>query len=208
MKTALALCRWVALALALAAGPAAAKNTIFLAVAGESSPLGTLTVWQGESVSLDLRLDFLDTTVGGGVSVLLDPALLQLDALTFGAALGDSPPLRCAPAAAAPPVAPCPGDPAALGFGSLAGLSGGRLVATLELTALANGTSSPGVALSSPFSDTTGEPLDVVFVPEPGRLAMLAAGIGQLLLLHRWRCRRRGSPTGRSLRSAVPASCR
>ena len=189
MKKAAALCRWVALAGAFAAGPAAAGNTVFLAAAGDSSPLGTLTVWQGQPVSLDLRMDFLDTTVGGGVVVLLDPARFRLDALTFAAALGDSPTLRCAPEPAAPPVVPCPGDPAAVGFGSLAGLSGERLVATLELTALVNGTSSPGLGSSAPFSDTTGEPLDVVYVPEPGRLALLAAGLAQLLLFHRWRCR-------------------
>lgn len=176
------------LAAALWAGPAVGENSVFLAAAGDTVPIGSLTAWQGHSVALDLRMDFLDTTVGGGVTVLLDPARLQLDAVVFDSALGDEPALRCGPTA---PLVTCPGSPDAVGFGALAGLSGSRRVATLQLTALTDGTSGSGVGGALPFSDATGDPLEVVYLPEPHGLVLLGAALAQLALLHRWRARRR-----------------
>ncbi len=127
------------------------------------------------------------------MALRLDPTRLRLDAVTFDRGLGDDSPLRCGPPSTGPPAVACPADPDAIGFGTLTGLAGNRLVATLELTAVSSGTSNPGVAPAQAFSDVTGRPLDVVYLPEPGRLTLLAAGIGQLLLLHHWRSRRRRS---------------
>ncbi len=188
MGTTTAIRSWAIWAGLLLACPAGAENAVFLTAAGEATPIGTLTVWPDQQLELDLRMGFLDTTVGGGASLLLDPALLQLDAVTFDAGLGDDAALRCGPTA---PLAACPGSAWGLGFGALTGLAGDRRVATLRLTALAHGTSSPGVGAALPFSDATGEPLEVVYLPEPHALVLLGAALAQLAALHRWRSRAR-----------------
>jgi hypothetical protein len=177
---------WALAGALLFAPPAAGGNELFVSQAGASGAVAELVLQQGQSVTLGLRMDFLDTTVGGGASLVYEPALLRLDAVRFDEALGDDPALRCAPATPTP----CPGHPTVIAFGGLNGIAGARGVATLELTALASATTGVGVAPGRPFSDTTGRPLEVVLVPEPSAPMLMAAALVQLLLLQRWRTRR------------------
>ena len=80
----------------------------------------------------------------------------------------------------------CPDDPGFLSFGGLVGISGDRLVATIEFEALSSGSTPIGFEVVAPFSDATGMPLQV---PEPSFGALAAfATIGLLRRLRRsWR---------------------
>ena len=201
MKTAWILGTCAALVGALLASPSASANQVFVARAGETTPVGTLTVQPGDALTLELRMDFIDTTVGGAAALLYEPALLRLDTVSFDGALDDDPGVRCSPDPNATTLAPCPGHPTAVAFGGLAGLAGKRTVATLELTALAAGSTGFGLSEGRPFSDTTGQPLNVTFVPEPTTPTMLAAAIAQLFALNAWRGRRQ------RLRRTSSSSC-
>jgi hypothetical protein len=138
----------------------------------------------GEDVELDLLMDFLDTTVGGAVTVSVDPAILAIDSIVFDPEgnLGDQLDFRCPtdPQAANP--VPCPDDPSFLSFGSFGGLDGMRSVARLRFTPHTVGTTEISVDEAFAFSDVVGGALPVSFafatvhVPEPARdlLAVLA----------------------------------
>jgi hypothetical protein len=157
------------------------------------------TVLVGDPVSLDLRLDFDDPSVGGGVDFFYPGALLVFIDFTFNSGLGDDPGFRRLPDG-------LPGELRGLGFGNFDGLSGSLLVGTLTFNTLDVGLATLGLAVNAgglgqpgPFvSALTFDVQDVVLAgavveilaPEPGSFSLvLLLGLG--LIAWRWRQQQR-----------------
>lgn len=149
--------RWgriAASALAItSATPALARNGLTLDAAA-------LSVSEGESFTLQLAMDFADRSVGGGVHLEYDPAVVRLSGISFAPGLRDDPDLRCPGDAAAPAAVACP-DPGLMSFGSIDGLQGAHPVAWLEFEALGPGSSPIRLRVAEPFSDPLGAPMAI-----------------------------------------------
>lgn len=172
----------LAAAALLAAGGAHALDELRL----DPPPAGKVPV--GAPVDLGLALEFDDVTLGGGVSVSYDAAVLDLVSVSFDASLPDDPDFRC-PTAGLPTSVPCPPSAAFLSFGTLAGLPTGVAVpvATLHFLAVGAGASDVLLAVANAFSDPVGSPLAVslvgtrVAVPEPAAGLLLLAPLAALV---------------------------
>ena len=140
-------------------------------------PLSFIEV--GETFQLSLEMDFADFSSGGGVAVVYDPAVVSLDSI--GVQAGDVD-FRCPGST----VVACPGDPAFISFGDVAGLGGATAVATLGWTAIGPGTSTIGLSPASPFGEVGGGELAVVMTGaevQVGAPGVPALSPGGLLLL-------------------------
>ena len=150
------------------------NNVLFFSLPGQSTPISQVSVTAAETLFLDLHMSFNDTTVGGGIDLLYDSGVLSFIDGVFDDLLGDNPNFRCpTDQMASNPVDCTPNGPDFVSFGGLPGITGDKLVVTLEFAATATGSSSIEFAVTSPFSDTMGSPIDV---PEPssGGLAAIA----------------------------------
>jgi len=141
---------------------------------------GPDTIQAGSTLEIMLEMDFLDPTVGGGITVTFDDSLVSLNSIVFDDVLGDDPDFRC------PGGSICPPDPSFISFGNFAGLEGSRAVASVFFDVLAGsrGLAVFGLSPSSPFSDEVGSALDVglgttsvTIVPEPGVAMLLGLGL-------------------------------
>ncbi len=174
----------------------AASNHI--AVVDVSGQRGQAAV--GETVSLDLAMDFDDTTIGGGFQVDYDPSVLQLVDFVFDdRGLGDEQAFRCSPATRR-----CTARGGAhrvpVGFGRFDGLTGARPIGHLRMRAIGEGASAVEIvphATTGPFVDLTGAPLAVTsdeltvrVVPEPAFATALVAGSIACAAFRRRRSRR------------------
>ena len=137
---------WAAL---LGSSTAAAQNTLVLAAASQ-------TVAVGQSFEVAVGASFSEASVGGGVTLVYDHALLALDAVAFSA--GD-PDFRCPGSA----VIACPADPDYLSLGDVSGLPLTANLATLTFTALGAGEASIGLAPATAFGAIGGAELAVTF---------------------------------------------
>lgn len=162
----------------LSSSPAFALNTLALA----AEPTGAV----GQLIPVTLTMSFDDVTVGGAIAVDSDLAILRLASVTFSSALGDDPDFRCPtdPSAANPVT--CPADSEFISFGTVSGLQGDMLVATLlfEAIGVSVGETTIAIMLARDFSDPVGSPLDVTFgsaglviTPEPTSLVLLGFGL-------------------------------
>ncbi|MFP6639443.1 MAG: thrombospondin type 3 repeat-containing protein, partial [Myxococcota bacterium] len=102
------------------ASPSQAQNTLELATTSPSA---------GLEIQVELRMDFSETTVGGGVTLAFDPSALVVEGIEFDPSLGDDPDFRCP---GSQEIA-CPLDPTFISFGSVAGLSGQKTIAVATL---------------------------------------------------------------------------
>ncbi len=168
---------------ALLASTTATANTIEVIPHSSHSTVGSI-------VSVDLVLDFTESTLGGGVD-LYYAAALRWTAFDFDAALPDDPNLRFGPGFLGGQA------PMIIGFGSLAGIAGRHTIgtATFEVLALGHawlqvlGNSNP----VGPFVSPAAQQLAVTYgsagitVPEPAVTTLLgillcgAAFLGQSL---------------------------
>jgi hypothetical protein len=147
-------------------------NILFFTLPGQSSPVSQVSAIAQESLFLDLHMSFEDTTVGGGIDLLFDDGVLSFIDGVFDDGLGDDPNFRCPTDPAAPAPIDCtPNGPNFVSFGGFPGITGDHLVVTLEFFATSTGDSPIDFTVTSPFSDPTGNPIEV---PEPG-LAWMAA---------------------------------
>ncbi len=133
----------------------------------------------GDQAFLDLRMNFDDTTLGGGIVFDYDMGIVWLSSTTFDGALPDDPDFRCPGSS----VVQCPQDPNFLSFGTFAGLSGANSVARLTFDTHELGSTEVLITIDRSFSDGVGMPLDVMTVsatinviPEPSTFALLALG--------------------------------
>jgi hypothetical protein len=152
----------LAVATAAAGVPAAslsAQNSFWLQPA--SNP-----VTVGEPFQLSLRMDFSDSTVGGGVRLSYDASRMSLDAIAV--ALGDSD-FRCPGSSAIA----CPSDPNYLSFGQLTGLTGSAAVATITFTPVASGILQISLAPGTAFGQGGGGELTV----DLGSVAVDSGGV-------------------------------
>jgi hypothetical protein len=135
------------------ATPALARNALTLDTAA-------LRVAPGDSFALQLGLEFDTRSVGGGVHLRYDPAVVKLAGITFESGLGDDLELRCPsdPAASAPVACP---DAGLLSFGSIDGLRGVRPVARLQFRAVGPGSSRIELEALERFSNVRGAALAV-----------------------------------------------
>jgi hypothetical protein len=146
----------------------------------------------GQLISLDINMDFRDApTLGGGIDVTFNPALLRFDGFV-AAPLGD-------PSLANAPTLVAPGVLSSLGFADFGGLTGPALVGTLTFAALALGNATISLAadvggaygpfFSFPggiqqvvsFAGTTVD-IAAVTVPIPASLPLLLSAVGVSLL--------------------------
>lgn len=145
-------------------------NILFFTLPGQSSPISQVSATAQEPLFLDLHMSFEDTTIGGGIDLIFDPGVLSFIDGVFDDGLGDDPDFRC------------PNDPPAqidctlkgpnfVSFGGYPGITGDHLVVSLEFFATSTGNSPIDFTVTSTFSDTSGQPIEV---PEPG-LAWVAA---------------------------------
>lgn len=160
-----------------ALGGAQGGNVLFFSHLGQLEPLYQISVVNQDQLFLDLNMSFNDETVGGGIDLVFDSAVLALVEVVFDAGLGDDPEFRCpTDPAAANPVDCSLSGPDFVSFGGFFPITGDRRVATLEFAAIATGTSAIDFDIALEFSDAVGQPLEV---PEPafgwaGVLATLA----------------------------------
>ena len=183
---------WLAIAMVCVAcifmvPAASAQNAVLL------TPLSQSIELVDPSVTVDLEIDFADTTVGGGVEVTYDATRLSFDSFEFKTdpsfLLGGPDPGEV-------------GQPLEIGFGWLIftppfGRSGFNTIGTLTFTPVAEGEAFVQTTASlidpGPFYSLDGaSPLSVTFggativVPEPGFATGLAIG-GVLLCVMRER---------------------
>jgi hypothetical protein len=133
------------------ATPALARNALTFDAAA-------LRVAEGESFALQLGLELDTRSVGGGIHLRYDPAVVKLAGIAFEPGLGDDLDLRCPsePAASAPVACP---DPGLISFGSIDGLRGVRPVARLEFQAIGAGSSRIELEAVERFSNIRGAAL-------------------------------------------------
>jgi hypothetical protein len=124
---------------ALSAGPAAAQNSVAL-----SPPF--VGADAGANISLDLRIDFADPSLGGGIVVAIDPAHLAFDSFAFDPAFPDDPALRLVCPSANPACASFSGPGILIAFAvdtfSFPAISGAHTVGELRLDVLATTSST------------------------------------------------------------------
>jgi hypothetical protein len=148
---------WVLGALCLVVGTSAhAANSIVFSAADPDVDIG-------ESFTVGVNMDFSDETVGGGVILSWDPAVVSLVGVTMDPGLGDDVDLRCPSDPLASNPVPCPTGSDFVSFGTIAGLTGQHAVADLEFSAVGPGVTNIVANASSPFSDGVGSPLSVSF---------------------------------------------
>ncbi len=152
----------------------------------------------GSQVTVDLRMQFDEATVGGGLDLFYDPTQLDFVSFQFHPGLGDDPGLQRQPDDLL-------GELRGLGFGNFSGLTGALLVGTftfntldLGITLLSMAVNAGGLGQPGPFvSAETFEEQEVtlqgaaisIVTPEPRTLhLMLLAGL--TLCAYRWRQRR------------------
>jgi len=132
------------------ASVAAAQNSLVLQ---PSSPVVEI----GEPFEVTVSLSFSVISVGGGVTLAYNHALLSLDSVAF---TGGDPDFRCP----APGGITCPADPDYLSFGDVSGLPLGGSVATLTFTPLGAGTLPISVQPTTAFGAVGGAELAVNLV--------------------------------------------
>lgn len=158
---------------------ASAQNIVRL------SPTAQAVATSDPTLSIDLEIDFAQTTVGGGVEITYDAARLRFDAFTFS----DDPNFGL--------LGPAPGEtlqPLEIGFGwfsfPTSGVSGLHTVGTLTFVPLAEGQAivQTGPSLIAPGQffgpGSPSSPLVVDFeaasvhvVPEPTLSVALCSGV-------------------------------
>ena len=134
----------------LTGGVAAAQNSLALASASPE-------VVTGESFEVSLEANLTTATVGGGVTLVYDPALLSLNSVAFTA--GD-PDFQCPGSL----VIACPADAHYLSWGDVAGLSGVVGIATLNFTSLEAGTAAIGLQPATAFGAVGGGEVPVTLL--------------------------------------------
>jgi hypothetical protein len=153
-------------------------NVLFFTLPGQFSPVSQVSVTEQESLFLDLHMSFADTTVGGGIDLDFDAGILSFIDGVFDDGLGDDPNFRCpTDPAATNPIDCAPNGPNFVSFGGFPGMTGDHLVVALEFLATATGNSPIGFTVTSPFSDTSGNPIEV---PEPSAAWLAAAALATL----------------------------
>ncbi len=144
----------------------------------------------GDQAFLDLRMNFDDETLGGGIVLDYDMGIVWLSSTTFDDNLPDDPDFRCPGSS----VVPCPPDPNFLSYGTFAGIAGQHTVARLTFDTHALGSTEVRIAIERPFADGVelGMSLDVMtasatinVIPEPSTFALVALGGLGLGLLRR-----------------------
>lgn len=158
-----------------ALGLAPANNVLFFSLPGQSTPISQVSVTAAETLFLDLHMSFNDTTVGGGIDLLYDSGVLSFIDGVFDDLLGDNPSFRCpTDPTASNPVNCALNGPDFVSFGGIPGITGDHLVVTLEFAATATGSSPIDFTVTSPFSDSLGNPINV---PEPGSGGLAAIAV-------------------------------
>ena len=131
-------------------GVAAAQNSLALEAAAAQ-------VAVGQPFEVSLEANFSTASVGGGVALVYDPALLSLNTVVFTA--GD-PDFQCPGSL----VITCPADPNYLSWGDVAGFAGVIGVATLNFTSLEAGTASIGLQPATAFGAVGGGEVPVTLL--------------------------------------------
>jgi hypothetical protein len=131
-------------------------------------------------LSVDLAMDFSDTTTGGGVVLGYDPAILDLADITFASSFPGDPDFNCPGST----LISCPSSPGFLSFGSFVGLTGQHTIASLRFDAVGTGSTGLSATIASSFDDGTGSPLlvsiqssSIEVVPEPATATLIALGL-------------------------------
>jgi hypothetical protein len=144
----------MALLAILVAGFAQAESSVILYPVAPAVPVGG-------KLRIVLEVQAEAPTLGGGIRVDYDEALVRFDRFVFDPALLDDPQLRLQPRAGS--------DDATLliAFGDYDGVSGSHTIGTLEFTALVEG--SPAFSTEAddfragPFVDDAGGPVSFVY---------------------------------------------
>ena len=147
------------------------NNVLFFTHAGGVQPITEVSVALEEVLLLDLYMSFEDVTVGGGITLDFDPGVLAFDDAVFDMMLGDDPLFRCPNTDPGVAITCALAGDDFVSFGGIGGFTGELLIATLQFTASAAGTSPISFTVTQTFSDATGTPLTV---PEPAGASIVA----------------------------------
>lgn len=165
-----------------AIGTTATANVISLAPAGQSATIG-------DTVSFDVNIDFINTTVGGAFDVFYDDSILSFSSFEFD--LGFLGPVAD-PAFTFLPDDSVSGVLNGIAFGSFDGISGQHLIGTLTFETIDAGVAVLGMDTNvAPwggfFSADDASELVVVYgpgkvhvVPIPAAAWLFASGLGLL----------------------------
>lgn len=179
---------------------AASANVISVSPAGQLAEIG-------DTVTVDLSMSFLQSTVGGSFDLTYDPTLLNLVSFDFDAdfinnvadpAFAVTPDFCFTDGAAMGGCDVGDGELNAIGFGSFDGIIGDYLIGTVTFEALASGISPLLLSTNdTPFEGfigLNGAELNVLYgpgkirvVPLPAAAWLLLGGLGALLGIGRRR---------------------
>lgn len=151
----------------------------------------------GDRPAAQLAISFTDDTLGGGVTIGFDPAVVRLAAILFDPGfMADDIDLRCPNDPSASNPVSCGGNPHLISFGNPGAIPAGVYdIAEVVFEAVGAGNSALDLTVVQPFAGTSGA-LTVsttgtsLLVPEPATACMLGAALA--LLAGRRRRRARG----------------